>query len=161
MNCDVTLQADEFKQLHNGLWELDCMVDKLVNGNVYEGQKLAAIAKTLRDSLVNAYEQDNRAFERKHDYYDRVRNELGLRSIWSIYEVEDLSSRYPFEATKVHYKDHWGNPVTTDIVGATWEALYVAADKAILDSGDTHHVFIEQFTPSKEDSSVLVLSTGS
>lgn len=161
MNCDVTLQADEFKKLHNGLWELDCMVEKLVNGNVYEGQKLAAIAKTLRDSLVNAYEQDNRAFERKHDHYDQVRNELGLRSMWSIYEVEDLSSRYPFEATKVHYKDHWGNPVTTDIVGATWEALYVAADKAIRDSGDTHHVFIEQFTPSKEDSSVLVLSTGS
>lgn len=158
MNGDVTLTADEFKKLHNGLCDLDCMVHRL---STSEGVQLAVIVKTLRDSLAGVYEQDNCAFERKHDYYDRVRNELGLRSIWSIYEVEDLSSRYPFEATKVHYKDHWGNPVTTDIVGATWEALYVAADKAIRDSGDNHHVFIEQFTPSKEDSSVLVLSTGS
>lgn len=161
MNCDVTLKADEFKQLHNGLWELDCMVEKLVNGNVHEGQKLAAIAKTLRDSLINAYEQDNRAFERKHDHYAKVREVLGLRSIWSVYEIEDLSDRHPFEATKVHYKDHWGEPVTTDIVGATWAALYVAADEAIRDSGDDHHVFIERFTPSKEDSSVLILGTGS
>ena len=158
MNGDVTLTADEFKKLHNGLCDLDCMVHRL---STSEGVQLAVIVKTLRDSLAGVYEQDNLAFESKHDYYDRVRNELGLRSIWSIYEVEDLSSRYPFEATKVHYKDHWGNPVTTDIVGATWEALYVAADKAIRDSGDNHHVFIEQFTPSKEDSSVLVLSTGS
>jgi hypothetical protein len=158
MNCDVTLTADEFKKLHNGLCDLDYMSHRL---STSEGMQLAVIVKTLRDSLAGAYEQDNREFERKHDYYDRVRKELGLQSIWSIFEVNDLDDRYPFEATKVHYKDHWGNPMTTDIVGATWKALYVAADKAILDSGDNHHVFIEQFTPSKEDSSILVLSTGS
>jgi hypothetical protein len=158
MNCNVTLTADEFKKLHNGLCDLDGMFHRL---STSEGMQLAVIVKTLRDSLAGAYEQDNRAFECKHDYYDQIRKELGLRSIWSIFEVNDLDDRYPFEATKVHYKDHWGNPVTTDIVGATWKALYVAADKAILDSGDNHHVFIEQFTPSKEDSSILILSTGS
>ncbi len=163
MNCDVTLKADEFKQLHNGLWELDCMVEKLVNGNVYEGQKLATIAKTLRDSLVSAYEQDNRAFERKHDLYDSVRKDLGLRAFWSIYEVNDLSDRHPFEgADRVVYKDHWGQePVSISVNGLTWAALYVAADAAIRDSGDDHHVFIERFTPSKEDPRTLLLSTGS
>ena len=55
MNCDVTLQADEFKKLHNGLWELDCMVEKLVNGNVYEGQKLAAIAQEEKVDYLDLY----------------------------------------------------------------------------------------------------------
>ena len=98
----------------------------------------------------------------KYNHYDTVRNELGLTSVWSIYEVENLSERHPFEgATKVHYKDHWGKPVTKEIIGSTWTALYVAGDAAIRDSGDNHHIFIEQFLPSKTNPDVLVMSTGS
>ena len=58
MNCAPTLTADEFKTLHNGLWELDRMVDKLLHGNVYEGQALEKIAQTLRSGLKGAYQQD-------------------------------------------------------------------------------------------------------
>lgn len=164
MNCSPTLTADEFKRLHNGLWELDCMVSKLLNGNVYEGQKLEQIAKTLRDSLKGAYEQDRKSFEEKSDHYDDVKTQLGLdHSTWSIYEVDNLADRHPFEgATHVVYKDHWGDkPVTKEIMGSTWAALYVAANAAIRDSGDAHHVFIEEFKPTKADSKVLNLSTGS
>ena len=164
MNCNPTLTADEFKHLHNGLWELDCMVEKLITGNVYEGQKLATIAKTLRDSLKGAYEQDHKSFESKSDHYDDVKTQLGLdHSVWSIYEVNNLSERHPFAgATKVVYKDHWGTkPVSCEVVGATWAALYVAANACIRDSGDGHHIFIEQFKPSKEDAGVLILQTGS
>ncbi len=158
MNCDVTLTADEFKKLHNGLWELDCMTQRM---STSEGVQLAVIIKTLRDSLAGAYRQENQAFQTKSNHYEEVQRLNGLRAIWSIYEVNDLNDRHPFEATKVHYKDHWGKPVTKDIVGATWTALYIAANAAIIDSGDSHHIFIERFTPSNEDSSTLMLSTGS
>jgi len=164
MNCSPTLTADEFKNLHNGLWELDCMVQSLLEGNSREGQKLATIAKTLRDSLKGAYEQDRKSFEEKSTHYDDVRDQLGLtNSTWSIYEVDNLADRHPFHgAVKVMYKDHWGaKPVTRDVVGATWAALYVAANACIRDSGDSHHIYIEQFKPSKEDASVLILTTGS
>lgn len=100
--------------------------------------------------------------DEKYDHYDSVRNELGLTSIWSIFEVENLSDRHPFQdATKVHYKDHWGKPVTVEINGGTWAALYVAGNAAIRDSGDSHHVFIERFRPSKTDAGVLLMTTGS
>ena len=100
--------------------------------------------------------------DEKFDHYDSVRNELGLTSTWSIYEVENLSERHPFQgATKVHYKNHWGKPVTKEIVGSTWSALYVAGNAAIRDSGDEHHTFIEQFVPSKTDAGVLLMTTGS
>lgn len=160
MNCDVTLKANDFKTLHNGLCELDRMVGKLLQGNVYEGQKLEQVAQALRNSLQDAYAQERNDFDRKSDHYSQVKEELGLRSIWSIYEVDNLSERFPFEGvTRVVYKDHWGDsPVATQINGSTWAALYVAADACIRDSGDEHHVFIEQF---KQFGDTLVLTTGS
>ena len=160
MNCSPTLTAEEFKQLHNGLWELDCMVEKLVRGNVHEGQKLAEIAKTIRDSLKGAYEQDSRSFDQKHSHYESVQKDLGLDAIWSVYEVSDLNKPHNFEGvTKVQYRNHFGEkPVSCKIIGNTWAALYVAANACIRDSGDDHHVFIENFT--KEDDT-LILSTGS
>ena len=34
MNCNPTLTADEFKTVHNALWELDRMVENMVNGKI-------------------------------------------------------------------------------------------------------------------------------
>ena len=102
-------------------------------------------------------------FYRKYDHYDSVKTELGLRSRWSIYEVENLADRHPFEnADRVVYKDHWGNKtVSASIQGLTWAALFRAADACIRNSGDEHHIYIEQFQPSKDDPRTLILSTGS
>jgi hypothetical protein len=83
--------------------------------------------------------------------------------VWSIFEVSNLSDRHPFEgADRVVYKDHWGNKtVSCSINGLTWAALYIAANACIRDSGDGHHIYIEQFKPAKDDPRTLILSTGS
>lgn len=159
MNCSPTLTADEFKKLHNGLCDLDTMIHQL---STSEGMRLAVIVKTLRDSLAGAYEQDSKAFETKSELFDRTRTNLGLTSIWSIYEVDFFVADHTFGQgkTRLVYKDHWGKePVVVEIHGNTWASLWIAADKAIRASGDEHHVYIEQFTSS--DADTLVLSTGS
>jgi hypothetical protein len=81
-----------------------------------------------------------------------------------MYEPDNLSDRHPYtDATSVIYTDHWGDQdaVRVPITGLTWAALFVAANAAIRDSGDTHHIYIENFRPSKDDAAVLVLTTGS
>ena len=163
MNCSPTISAESFKQLHNGLWELDCMVEKLVSGNVREGQKLSEIAKTIRNSLKEAYEQDNKSFDVKNDHYESVRLDLGLSAVWSIYEVDNLNERHPYgDVLQVAYTDHWGEqPVYVEVNGLTWAALYVAANAAIRDSGDRHHIYIEDFRPNPKNPQQLILSTGS
>ncbi len=86
---------------------------------------------------------------------------MGLKfAVWSIYEVSDLNKRHPFNGAKeVVYRDHWGEEtVRVAINGSTWAALYVAANAAIRDSGDEHHVFVEHFTQNGDE---LILSTGS
>ena len=149
MNCDVTLKAEEFKAIHNTLWAME-----------YQGMDAKTAAEKIRAALSGAYAQESKAFSRKSDHFSSVKEDLGLQTIWSIYEVDNLSERYPFEGiATVTYKDHWGKePVVKPVNGLTYAALYVAADAAIRDSGDEHHVFIEQF---RQVGDTLLLTTGS
>lgn len=165
MNCNPTLTADEFKTIHNALCELDginTQLEDVLHKDLYI--KLAQTASKIRKGLSSAYEQDSQAFDRKNEHYGRIQEELGLSSVWSMYEVDNLSDPHPYPgATTVLYTDHWGDKdaVRIPINGLTWAALYVAANAAIRDSGDTHHIYIENFRPSKDDNTVLMLSTGS
>ena len=164
MYCSVTLTADEFKKIHNALCELRSVRETL-DGVVREPitDKMARAIGAMEKGLQGAYAQDHADMDRKQDHYDRIKEELGLKSIWSVFEVSDLSTRHPFEgATKVVYKDHWGDkPTECRINGLTWAALWVAADACIRDSGDNHHVFIELFRVKEDDPTVLFLITGS
>jgi hypothetical protein len=164
MNCSPTLTAEEFKTIHNALWELDSVTNTLediLKPELYV--KLARAARTIREGLAGAYEQDDKAFSLKSRHFETVQEAQALKSIWSIYNVDNLNDQHPFTgACKVVYKDHWGGePVEFEVVGSTWSALYVAADACIRNSGDDHHVFIENFTKSESDPTVLFLSTGS
>jgi len=152
MNCNPTITAQDFKTLHNALCSLD---------NI-ENEKVAQLVEEMRGALASAYEQENTSFEVKMDYYDRVREKLGLFATWSIYEVDNLSDRHPFEGvTKVIYRAYGSGDHEVAINGGTWKALYVAADALICDSEDDHHSFIEGFTQSSIDPTILFLSTGS
>lgn len=153
MNCAPTLTRDEFKTIHNSLYYLDCLGD----------ERVSKIVEEMRGALGGAYAQDESAFDRLSTHYNEVKRELGLTAIWSMYEVENLSEPHPFEgALQLAYREHWGDkPVFVEIVGSTWAALYVAADAAIRDSGDEHHVFIESITPNPAEPRQLRLTTGS
>lgn len=164
MNVSPTLTAKEFSTIHNALCEMRSVYETLqdvVREPITD--KLGKAIREMEKGLANAYEEDNKAFDRKSEHYQSVSEDLGLKSIWSVYEVDNLSDRHPFEgADRVVYTDHWGGkPVQCSINGLTWAALYVAADACIRDSGDDHHVFIELFRPSKDDPRTLILSTGS
>lgn len=153
MNCNPTLTAEEFKIIHNTLWELE-----------YQGLDGRVGAERIREALKNAYAQDNRAFEQKHDQYRHWQEHYGLKSMWSLYEVDNMTICHPYkDAEYVVYDEHWGDggEVVRKIEGRDWNALYRAADSAIQASGDTHHTFIESFTPIEGRPGHLRLSTGS
>lgn len=152
MYTDVTINAEDFKTIHNTLWELE-----------YKGLNGAEGAARIRAALKSAYDQDNRAFESKHDQYRHWQQHYGLKSIWSIYEVANMTLCHPYkDAEYVIYDQHWGDSeVVRKIEGRDWNALYRAADAAIQASGDQHHVFIEAFEPVADKPHHLRLTTGS
>lgn len=100
--------------------------------------------------------------DEKFDYYNQVREDLGLDSVWSIFEVENLSERHPFVGvTKVIYRAYGSGDHEVTIEGDTWKSLYIAADTLIRDSGDGHHIFIEDFKQSSINPEILFVTTGS
>lgn len=145
-----TIGKDSFIAIHNTLCNLQWHKDDTVKDAV----------EAIRRSLKDLYDQENAAFTARSKVYSRVKEELGLSTIWSIYEVEDMDAEHPYQgATTVVYKDHWGEiPVVSMIDGNTWAALYAAADACIRDSGDSHHTFIEGFNRCEN---ALYLTTGS
>ena len=154
MNCDVVVSAEDFKTIHNTLWELE-----------YQGLNGKVGAERIRAALGAAYAQDDADFDSKMDYYNRFKEANGLRTIWSIYElpVHGFLGDHPYVgAAEICYRDHWGDePVYETIQGPTWADLYRAADRCVQRSGDGHHVFIEAFTPVADQPHQLRLSTGS
>ncbi len=165
MYISPTLTAEEFKTVHNALCDIDSVAQNLegvLDSKLYS--KLVQARDNIRKAFANAYDQDNKSFGDKSDHYKDVAEQLGLKdSVWSIYEVNNMVDRHPFEgADRIVYRDHWGKrPVSSSVHGSTWAALFVAANACIHDSGDSHHIFIERFTPDKDDPRTLILQTGS
>ena len=150
MNCDVTIKAEDFNTIHNVLWELQYR----------DGVDVDAAVEKIRGALEDAYAQESNVFERKNNHYSQVKEELGAQSIWSIYEIADLDQPHPYQSGLfVSYKDHWGAEAQhCAVYGNTWRDLYRAADNCIRNSGDEHHIFIENFRLVGNN---LVLTTGS
>lgn len=83
------------------------------------------------------------------------------KSIFAVMGVPDMTViPYP-NARYIDYINNWGNQVMVRIEGSkTWQDLYNAAEIAINESGDTHHIFIEQFVET-DNPGILELWTGS
>jgi hypothetical protein len=160
----VVLKGDDFSTVHNTLCELreiEMRLNEVLKPEMVE--RLHRVIKGFEAGLADAYAQDNAAFESKMEYYDAIRVGAKLRAIWSIYDVTDMTQDHPYEgALQVAYKEHWGGqPVFAEIQGSTWADLYRAADQCIRNSGDDHHIFIEQFRHNPDEPTQLLLSTGS
>lgn len=145
MLCNPTLTADEFKVLHNTLWELGCIDDPRVQ---------SLVERIRKDALKGAYEQENQLFDRKHDHFSAVRTEEKFVSIWSVFEVDDLDSQHPYAVDS--FVTYQGQHCA--VHGSTWRDLWRAADHCIRNSGDLHHLFVEGFEVVGKD---LRMYTGS
>jgi len=164
MSTAITISASDFRDLHNALCDTRSVRDRasgVVSDQLWNS--LDHAIEQMERALQDAYAQENDDFTRKSDHYSAVADQLKLDSIWSMYEVEDLNQPHPFpDSLQVCYASHWGpKPVYTAITGLTWADLYRAADQAITQSGDHHHVFIEDFVPNKQEPRQLILATGS
>jgi hypothetical protein len=154
----VTLSGNDFKTIHNTLCELRSLVQRM-DESVIKVERFEEIIESFERGLKDAYDQDSGAFDRKHDYYNRFREDNGLTTIWSVYELEEhgFMLDHPWKGAKV--LAYWS--ATALIQGPTWGDLYRAANEVIQRSGDSHHIFIEGFAPYGTDNSMLKLTTGS
>ena len=105
----VTLRGEDFRTVHNTLCELRNLVERMTHSMI-KIDDVQRIVEGFEAGLQDAYAQDNRAFEDKMDHYTEVKQQEGLRAIWSIFSVEELGEQHPYlNATEICYRDHWGD----------------------------------------------------
>lgn len=105
------------------------------------------------------------------DYYRDIGYDNDLETVWSMWttdqwvDMEDTSG-IP-EGTVIRHHDGWGKDTTAEVKGTTWLDVWKACDIAIRDSGDNHHIYIEQLNwttieqPNGIVQKFLDLTTGS
>ena len=164
MLTNPTLTADEFKLVHNGLCEVRA-VSYQMTGVISEtlSNRLTKAIEQIEEGLESAYVQDNELMDHRSTYFESIAKMFNLNSsCWSMFEVENMFEPSPFPSvSSIRYK---GKDTPIDISEGCvvrWLDLYIAADRAIQQSGDTHHIFIEAFTPVENEPGVLLLQTGS
>lgn len=156
-----TITPEAFNTVHNALCALRNTVVAM-DQSLIKVDRLDEIVDQFEQGLAMVYSQESAEFDTKMNHYDSVKTELGLTSVWSLFDVKDLNSEHPYtDALILTYQDHWGEqgPVTVSIDGSLWRDLYRAADRAIRLSGDQHHIFVEGFR--SDHSTELRLITGS
>jgi hypothetical protein len=148
----VTLQAEDFKTIHNTLCELRSVQERITGVVSTElADRIHAVIKGFEAGLKDAYAQDDAIFSSKMDYFHDFKSINGLQSIWSVYEldVHGFVQPHPFPSDAfIVYTQHWGDGAKDKhypVLGTTWGDVYRAADLAIRESGDGHHIFIEGF----------------
>lgn len=163
----VTLSGKDFKTLHNTLCELRSIVGDMER-SLIKVERLESVIAQFEQGLADAYAQDSAQFERKMDAFHLAQTSHGFKTIWSLYEVEDLEQQHPFvNAREICYRDHWGKEPVYETIKTegqghgTWMELWAAADRCIRRSGDDHHIFIESFQTVADQPHQLRLTTGS
>lgn len=162
MNYNPTLSSQDFSDVHNALCQLRSMKANLSQCTQHADQvnQLNNIIILFERGLAGAYRQELADFDRKSDYYSEIKDQRQFRSIWSMFAVDNLDQPHPFASTQLIYTAHWGaKSVEVPIQGPTWQDLWSAADSAIRLSGDSHHIFIENFQLNEQGQ--LELYTGS
>jgi hypothetical protein len=148
VNTSVTLTAEEFKKIHNAL----CFA---------QADGIQKTVETIREALAGAYQQDEAQWDQHYADCENVKTLNGFDAIWSAEHV-DFDQPHPFASDAVIvYQAHWGDIKDRHypIAGPTWLDVYRAADLAMRESGDGHHVFIEGFSPQSDNT--VQLHTGS
>lgn len=158
-----TFSPEEVRDLHNGKCELRFAIQSIEQ--VLAEKHTARLNKALSlidKAMSSMYEEEERQLREADKVHDHLRTTHQLSSLWSISEVRDFSE-VPFpNATSLVYKNNWGKHVECALPNnPTWLDLWKAADTLIKLSGDSHHVFIENFIPENGNLTVLELSTGS
>ena len=120
--------------------------------------------KTLSSFLKPYNKFEESEFSRKEKGYSKISKSNKFKSIWSMYEIDPNNMEdFAMEVKSIEYQS-WGPTQKVEFPEPkklTWVELWKLGDELIRLSGDTHHIFIEDFAKDKSEPSKLRLVTGS
>ena len=121
-------------------------------------QQFKKVITKIRAGLLDVKSQKDLLWEKRHNYYTDMQKEHGMKTVWSIFEVDDLDSPSMVTATELKYNG-WGEATIKMHPGnKTYMELWHYAEQVLYEADDLEHPFIESFTQGGD---ICLLGTGS
>jgi hypothetical protein len=155
MSKTYTITSDQVSNIHNaGVYLSDALreAEELFKADSYILKNLKSAVRELEPVRKDVVGRKDKDWDQAYTMFERIRalNNFNY-SIWSIYEVENMTlpSCVPAGSKlKSFYTDS-----TVVVEGQTWLDLWKATNDLIKQSSDEHggHVFIEAFRKTNTD----------
>lgn len=137
---EIKVNQESLKKLMNLQYKFHSVGQKLENMSPQIQAEFAELQEAVRELFKPHREQEDKADRLRTDVLEKIQDEYGFESVWSISTVDDMNSVFGF----VESVEYLG---CIEIIGkeVTWVELWATADRLINQSGDFHHIFIENF----------------
>ena len=153
------ITAAEVNTLHNAKIDLARIIEDMEDILAPKFlQQLRKVQTKIRAGLVEVNRQRDLRWEKRHNHYSDLKEEHGMRTTWSIFDVDNLDSPSGITATELKYNG-WGEATIKMAPGnKTWMELWHYAEQVLYEADDLEHGFIESFTQAGD---ICILGTGS
>lgn len=164
---NISINREQQRDLHNARVFFQDFLDR------YEdvlSERVKTDFNYALTHLIRAHDpiraEENKRFDERHDHFQSMKALFKFKTIWSDFDIERLDENLPIQyldMTHVKYDNQLVAVEPRPELGRVdWLAVWKAADKAIVDSGDTHHVYVEGFYKTgKDPEGVYQVITGS
>lgn len=150
-------QYEKIDSLTSDLHSIIYRTQELVHPDITN--TLISMQSKLNQALHDIREIENNSFEKNWKELADIAKNNNFQSRWSVEEVssEKMSKQVPLKIKTIQYQ---GNTFKVK-AKLTWLELWKIADQIIKNSGDEHHIFIENFEPINPTTGAFKLNTGS
>jgi hypothetical protein len=151
------ISRSQISKLHNGkcaLYQLQQFVDQNLKDSSPASRHLSQAMAYLVPVITGLMDEVDKVDDTVRNETEVIRTELKLRAVWSIFGHREFPQSWAGKT--ITYQGRALTIPTDEVLDRN--TMYVIADKLIQDSGDYHHIFIEDFI---EDHGQIRLVTGS
>jgi hypothetical protein len=153
------IAAADVEKLHDAKIDLARLVDDMEDILAPKLlQQLRKVQTKIRAGLLDVNTQKDNLWQKRYNHYSDLKNEHGMKTVWSIFEVDDLESLSMITATELKYNG-WGEATIKMAPGnKSYMELWNYAEQVLYEADDMEHSFIESFTQAGD---ICILGTGS
>lgn len=156
MSNNITISREQQRDLHNARAYFHQWYDQYRD---VLGQRVIDDFSKAFGLLIQAHNpiraEEDKRWDERNDHYNSMKACFGFKSVWSDYDIERLDDPLPSKYLDITHVKYYSQLVAVEkreaAAGLDWIALWAAADKAIEQSGDTHHIFVEGFYKDEND----------
>lgn len=137
---EIKVTQEGLNKLMNLQYKFHSVGQKLEHMSPQIQAEFKELQSAVSELFKSHREEEDKAYSLKSEVLDKIQEENGFQAIWSMSEVSDMNAMFGY----VEAVEYEGN---TEMVGTevTWLQLWAIADRLIKQSGDFHHIYVENF----------------